>query len=254
MKLFNNVVDFLIKAKLEPSEIRRLETEREAKIIENIPTEEQEAIFCNGETVGIDWDKVVTFNDDNGLKLSQKCYRKAKKERTPNMLMAHWDVCLSSKSCFKILEKRNLSVHFLIDNDGTIFQIMDCNDIAFHAGNRPVNNNSIGVEISNAYYPKYQKHYEKQGFGPRPTWEGVRVHGRELEPFLGFYQVQIDAFMALAKSLNNAYGIKLETPQTNTVHPLAKSGKYNGIVNHYHVTKRKIDCAGLDLDKFLKNI
>ena len=74
--------------------------------------------------------------------------------REPKLFVNHWDVCLNSKSCFKVLQNRGLSVHFLIDNDGTIYQTMDMQHIAFHAGNH--NDVSIGVEISNAYYPKYQ--------------------------------------------------------------------------------------------------
>ena len=168
------------------------------------------------------------------------------------MFVVHWDVCLSSESCFKILEKRGLSVHFLIDNDGTIFQIMDCNDIGFHAGNRKVNNASIGVEISNAYYPKYQRIYEKRGFGKRPVLNGVKVHGEELEPFLGFYPVQLEALKALSSALSRAYGIPLVAPKEEGVSLEARTAKFNGVVNHYHLTKRKIDCAGLRLDKLFE--
>lgn len=259
MKLFDSVVDFLIKSKQDPASFRRNETEREAIKISNQPRQDQKSIICNGAPIAIDWDDVVTHTDPHGLLLPNNCYKKAKKERKPNMFVSHWDVCLSSKSCFNILKKRKLSVHFLIDNDGTIYQTMDCNDIAYHAGNRTVNNNSIGVEISNAYYPKYQDLYKKRGFGPRPLWKGAKVHGRELEPFLGFYPVQEKAFLALAKALNNAYGIALKTPTVNdkpvkTVYPKVRNGTYNGIVNHYHITTRKIDCAGFEIDKILKNI
>jgi hypothetical protein len=259
MKLFDDIADFLIKIKQEPEEYRRSQTEKEATHLANRPAPNQKSIICNGQPVFIDWDDVVTYKEPQGLSLPKNCYKRAKKERKPNMFVAHWDVCLSSKSCFNILKKRKLSVHFLIDNNGTIYQIMDCNNIAYHAGSRIVNDNSVGVEISNAYYPKYQDLYKKRGFGPRPLWRNVRVHQRELEPFLGFYPVQEQAFIALAKALNSIYGISLQTPSIDdepikSVYPEAKSGDYNGIVNHYHITTRKIDCAGFQIDKILKNI
>ena len=47
----------------------------------------------------------------------------------------------------RVLEKRGISTHFVIDNDGTIVQLVDCNDIAWHAGNRKVNNASIGIDL-----------------------------------------------------------------------------------------------------------
>ena len=67
-------------------------------------------------------------------------------------------------------------MHFLIDNDGTIYQMLDTQHIAWHAGiprYEGGNKRGIGVEISNAYYPKYQEWYIKHGFGERPhsrTW------------------------------------------------------------------------------------
>ena len=259
MRLFDKAINFLIKAKLDPSSQRREELDREAAEEWAKPSGNQKSIICDNKHHAIEWDNVVTFEQPDGLVLPKKCYKKQKNSRIPNMLVAHWDVCLSSKSCFNILKKRKLSVHFLIDNDGTIFQLMDCNDIGYHAGNRAVNNNSIGVEISNAYYPKYQSIYKKRGFGSRPVWKDAKVHGKTLEPFLGFYPAQEEAFIALSKALNNVYKIPLQTPQidgvtSTTVVPDVKRGEFKGIVNHFHVTNRKIDCAGFDIDKFLKNI
>ena len=214
-------------------------------------------IIANGMKHDIDWDKVIVFTQPDALELPNYCYKTVKTERKPTMFMAHWDVCLSSRSCYKILIKRKLSVHFLIDNDGTIYQIMDTNHIAWHAGNRKVNNASIGVEISNAYYPKYQNMYVKNGFGERPLWNNSRVHNRTLEPHLGFYPIQEQAFLALAKCLNKVYGIPMNAPMKNnqlvkTIYKDARSAKYKGVVNHYHITERKIDCAGFKLDEVLK--
>mgnify|MGYP003627507733 FL=1 len=259
MKLFNDICEFLIKAKQDPSITRRKETEKEADKISLEGSSQNSFIICNGNEHSIDWDNVIPFNHTSGLSLPKNCYKRAKNERKPTMFVSHWDVCLSSKSCFNILKKRKLSVHFLIDNDGTIFQLMDCNDIGFHAGNRKVNNNSVGVEISNAYYPKYQNIYRSKGFGPRPVWKNIKVHDQTLEPFLGFYPVQQQAFQALAKTLNKVYDIPLETPMNGdniltTIDPAVYKGTYKGVINHYHVTKRKIDCAGFELDKLLKEI
>ena len=259
MKLFNIICEFLARFKQNPSQFRRSETEKEAEQISLETRRDESFIICNGEQVPIAWDDVILFDSPTGFSLPKNCYKKAKNERTPTMFVSHWDVCLSSKSCFNILKKRKLSVHFLIDNDGTIYQIMDCNDIGYHAGNRKVNAKSIGVEISNAYYPKYQDIYRSEGFGPRPTWSNVEVHGRTLEPFLGFYPWQEQAFQALAKALHKAYDIPLETPVKDdtaitTVVPEVVAGTFKGVVNHYHITKRKIDCAGFNLDEVLAEI
>ena len=33
-----------------------------------------------------------------------------------------------------------------------------------------------------------------------------------------------------------------------------KAGTFKGFINHFHVTKSKIDCAGLDIKKLLNEI
>tara|TARA_Y100000310_G_scaffold298886_1_gene333238 strand:- start:323 stop:1120 length:798 start_codon:yes stop_codon:yes gene_type:complete len=250
---------FFAKFKQDSFEYRKDETNKEADKISLELERKENYIICNGEHVSIEWDNVITFDNIGGLLMPKNCYKKAKNKRTSTMFVTHWDVCLSSKSCYNILKKRKISVHFLIDNDGAIYQTMDCNDIGYHAGNWKVNTKSVGVEISNAYYPKYQNIYRSRGFGPRPIYNNVKVHGKTLEPFLGFYPVQKQAFQALAKALNKAYNIPLKAPMngdqlSQTIVPEVYKGTFKGVINHYHITKKKIDCAGFKLDEVLEEI
>ena len=158
------------------------------------------------------------------------------------------------------MKKRGISVHFAIDNDGTIYQFMDMNDIAYHAGSRKWNEASIGVEITNAFYPKYQDWYEKKGFGERPIITDASVHGKKVEKHLGFYPIQLQALQALMKAVHTATGIPLQAPldrKGNTATKVSKpvaDGRFEGFVSHYHLTNRKIDCAGLDIKNLLEGI
>ena len=71
-----------------------------------------------------------------------------------DQFVLHYDVCGVSQSCFRVLhDERNLSVQFLLDLDGTIYQTLDLRDEAWHA--TKANPRSIGVEIANlgAYPP-----------------------------------------------------------------------------------------------------
>tara|TARA_R100000030_G_scaffold20672_1_gene14903 strand:- start:1856 stop:2278 length:423 start_codon:yes stop_codon:yes gene_type:complete len=137
---------------------------------------------------------------------------------------------------------------------------MDMNDVAYHAGGKTWNNKSIGVEIANAYYPKYQSWYKKNGLEERPLVEGAKVHGKTLEPFMDFYPVQYEALKALMKAVHKATGIPLKAPldrsgNTNTtVSKKCADGKFEGFISHYHLKKTKIDCANLDLKKILETI
>jgi hypothetical protein len=245
-----------------PGTFRRIFTEREAAILEDVSASSRnrnynQTIICNGELVPIEWDKVLVWGEEGGLALPPENFRAEEGVRHPKFFVNHWDVCLSSSSCFSVLKKRGISVHFAIDNDGTIYQFMDTNDIAWHAGSKKWNNASIGVEISNAYYTKYQSWYRRKGFGERPIWDDAEVHGSPQKPFLGFYDVQLEAAKALMEAVSRHYGIPLECPLdadgelVTTVDPRCVAGRFNGFISHYNLTKRKIDCAGLDLKGLL---
>lgn len=241
-----------------PSTYRHIVTQRESHFDE-IPESAtySEHIICNGQKIPIDWAKVVTWDERGGLIARDSAYRKCDSERDITMFVNHWDVCLSARRCQKVLNSRGISVHFLIDNDGTIYQTMDMNDIAWHAGAKEWNNCSIGVEISNAYDVKYQDWYVRNGFGERPIMKDVSVHGKKLDPFLGFYDVQIKALKKLWLAVEKCTNIRWQTPLDGngnmwpTRHPIASMGEFHGYVNHFHLKRSKIDCAGLDIPRLL---
>lgn len=253
-----------------PTTYRRAWTEREASISDHKPasnayTPGDKHIVHNGKFIPIEWEKVVLWDEAGGFTANKGCYTNlsGKEDRKPTMFVNHWDVCLSSESCAKVLNKRGISVHFLIDNDGTIFQMLDTQHKAWHAGiprYEGGNSKGVGVEIANAYYPKYQSWYVKNGFGERPLQEHGYVHGKTLDPFLDFYPVQLEALKALWKACHVGIGIPLEYPKNSEgnietgIHRECERGKFHGVCNHYNFIKTKIDCAGLDLPSLLEEV
>ena len=253
-----------------PTTYRRVWTDREANISDYAPRSRcssrvENNIIHNGHHLPINWDKVILWDEPDGFRANKGCYTdlSGKADRNPTMFVNHWDVCLSSESCANILNKRGISVHFLIDNDGTIFQMLDTQHKAWHAGirnNVGGNPKGIGVEIANAYYPKYQSWYVKNGFGERPLVEDAVVHGRTLSPFMDFYPVQIQALKALWKACSDGIGIPLTYPSNSdgtlsrSVHSDCVKGTFKGICNHYNFTKTKLDCANLDLKELLSDM
>ena len=236
-----------------PNTFRRIWTDREKDIGHYYPDEVKESanesyLLYNNDYVPINWKRVVLpFN--NGGKRFTKGYKKQFSKRKIDLGVTHWDVCLNADSCFKVLTRRGLSIHFTIDNDGTIRQHLDMNHIAYHAGSTKWNAKSVGVELSNAYYPKYQSWYRQHVGEERPLVSGAIVHGTRLKPFTGFYPVQLEALKALWAAVSQACDIPLQSPTARTAYRGASSGKYRGFVHHYHLTKKKIDCAGLDLNE-----
>ena len=246
-----------------PGTHRRIYTERCSRIDEFeklvTPQKQDAHLVYRGNLIPIDWDKVVLWSEDSGLKISSSNYRSYFEKRKINSFVNHWDVCLNSKSCVNVLNKRGLSVHFVIDNDGTIYQLCDINHLCYHAG-RTVNATSIGVEIANAYYPKYQDWYVRNGFGERPIVSGETCHGSKMKDFTGFYPVQLKALQSLWKSIHEGVGIPLECPVDSSGNTLkvvdtkCARGTFKGFISHYHITRKKIDCAGLDIAALLSEI
>jgi hypothetical protein len=247
-----------------PTTFRRLWTERQADIDDHKPEEchYSNYIVYQGNFTPIEWDKVVLWSERGGLETPAGHYYSysGRPKRNIRLFVNHWDVCLSSRSCQRVLDKRGVSVHFLIDNDGTIYQTLDMQHGAWHAGSERVNRASVGVEISNAYYTKYQNWYEKNGFGRRPVVDDAWVHGNKLEEHTDFYPVQIEALKALWKAIHKAAEIPYEAPKsqfgtTSTKYEQdVKYGSFSGFISHYHVSKNKIDCAGLDIVKLLEEV
>jgi len=248
-----------------PMTFRRIWTEREADIDEHKPEHAPHYanyIVYNGNFLPIKWDKIVLWSEAAGFKARPGSYydytgRSARKVR---LFVNHWDVCLNSRSCQSVLDKKNISVHFLIDNDGTIYQTIDMQHGCWHAGSERVNRASVGVEVSNAYYPKYQDWYVRNGYGERALVEGARCQSGALAPFLDFYPVQVRALKALWEAIHQGMDIPYEAPLSqlgNTSMKYEQSVKYGdfrGFVSHYHVSKTKQDCANLDLKVLLEEV
>ena len=253
-ELIDEIINFQTEHDLKPDGLvgpmtfRRILSDREYQLEFE---KSKNHILVNGKKVPIDWDVKLDL-------IKPGAFKKYRGSRKPNMVVTHWDVCTSAEKCKRVLEARDISTHFCIDNDGVIYQFLDTNDVGWHAGK--VNNYSIGVDLSNAYYVRYNSFYERKGHGLRPVLTDSRVHGVKLKPHLGYYPVQIEAYKHLVKTLCNHYKIPFVVPMTTerllmtSVHNSAANGKFKGIVCHYHLTKRKIDCAGLELKKIIDSL
>jgi N-acetylmuramoyl-L-alanine amidase len=188
----------------------------------------------------------------------------------------HYDVCGTSRQCFKILQdKRNLSVHFMLDVDGTIYQTLDLKERAWHAGT--ANDFSVGIEVAHigAYpapgHPVMRSWYgedEKGSFVTFPKWmpeTGIRTPdfiARPERPGLisgevqgksywmhDYTKEQHEALARLTGALSRILpAIRLDVPRdpkTGSPRTDALSGDelatYGGVLGHLHVTTNKTD-------------
>ncbi len=185
----------------------------------------------------------------------------------------HYDVAGTARFCFYILQdRRTLSVQFLLDVDGTIYQTLDLKERAWHAGG--ANDLSVGIEIAHmgAYSTPegIQRYYAfdelgpyfvlpasaresgvlSPGFIPRPARKELisgKIHGQTLYQY-DFTNEQYAALIKLTATLHRALpGIALDVPRNpdGTVRTNVLSEEelatWSGLIGHYHVTRGKID-------------
>jgi N-acetyl-anhydromuramyl-L-alanine amidase AmpD len=90
----------------------------------------------------------------------------------------HYDVAGVSQSCFRTLhDQRALSVQFMLDIDGTIYQTLDLKERAWQA--TKANSRSIGIEIANiGAYSLKGTSAEQQEHNPLSQWYRKDENGR----------------------------------------------------------------------------
>lgn len=202
-----------------------------------------------------------------------------------DQFVLHYDVCGTSRQCFKILhDRRELSVHFLLDVDGTLYQTLDLSDTAWHA--RQANSRSVGIEIANigAYPPgdgTLDEWYPTDEHGPfvrLPEWmkvTGIRtpafvarparperisgaIHGREYEMH-DLTPEQYATLVKLAAGLCRTFpALAPDCPRDAEGRVRAEAlsdeefAQFHGILGHFHITKDKQDPGpAFDWERFL---
>lgn len=201
-------------------------------------------LIIAGEAVPVTF-PVVTWLDPGGMSFyGQKGWRKRRDPsgKGVNLLVLHWDVCFSSRQCFRVLLKRNRSVHLMLDGNGTVYQALDLAEArAYHAG--LVNNRSVGVECSCPVLLKY-KHRQDP---PRPIVTEPHVHRRGTWQHLDFYDIQKKRVVELAEAICEIFGIPRVLPMDGEqVSRRLAPPRFRGVCGHYHVSKTKPD-PGLSL-------
>lgn len=197
------------------------------------------------------------------------------KEKVDQFVL-HYDACGTSRQCFEVLhDDRGLSIHFMIDLDGTIYQTLDLKERAWHA--TVSNSRSIGVEIANvgAYTvgepDPFAKWYAKDsdgrwritlpqklgdggiltpGFVGRPARNKVitgSIQGKRRRQF-DLTDQQYDALIKLTATLCTIFPkIACDYPRDDEGRLIPrklsdeKLATFGGVLGHYHIQSDKID-------------
>ena len=210
-------------------------------------------------------------------------------QKVVDQFVLHFDVCGVSRTCFNVLHDHlGLSVHFMLDIDGTIYQTLDVKERAWHATTS--NSRSVGIEIANmGAYAKVEgsalenwyaqdaqgRTYitlpEKIGDGGVLTTNFVgrparnelvvgEVQGRTLIQY-DFTPEQYKALAHLTAALTKVLPlIKCDYPRDAEGKLITRKlddeqlQNYQGVIGHYHIQTNKTDPGpALDWDYVINN-
>jgi N-acetyl-anhydromuramyl-L-alanine amidase AmpD len=167
--------------------------------------------------------------------------------------VVHHDGCQDSRTCFHVLHnERGLSVHFLIDNDGTIFQTLDLVDCAFQAAG--VNEVSIGVELANR---GDAQRFPNDYHGKRDKVT-CSIHGHQFLAY-EYTKAQVESMISLGRAMARVFpNLPQSFPAGGDGEPmwtaLSDPREYSGYLGHYHVTDQKWDPGPFDFKMFASKI
>lgn len=197
-------------------------------------------------------------------------------QKVVDQFVIHFDVCGTSRRCFQVLQDvRDLSVHFMLDLDGTIYQTLDAKERAWHATSS--NSRSVGIEIANiGAYPSpdaraLSEWYSRDSAGKtritlperygdggirtpgfvgrpaRPEPVTGEIQGQQLAQY-DFTPEQYRALIHLTAALCKVF------PKLRCDYPREASGqlargklrddqldRYQGVLGHYHIQSNKVD-------------
>lgn len=193
-----------------------------------------------------------------------------------DQFVLHFDVCGTASQCFYILhDRRGLSVHFMLDVDGTLYQTLDLKERAWHATKS--NDRSIGIEIANigAYAPNetkdpFEAWYRRDDAGltyltfPSFVRGQERFRGRVLrprrnEPVVGkvrdqeyrqydYTPEQYATLIRLSAALCDIFPkLRADVPRMPDGRIFDRTltdeqwASFSGILGHYHVQSNKSD-------------
>lgn len=200
--------------------------------------------------------RVIKWDESEGFNFTpNKKYGKATKPYS--QFTVHWSATYTAKHTYTGLISRGLSCNFIIgdDLDATIYQCLDLINYGWSQGNG-CNGLGAGVEVSyqggawakNFYTPALVKQYKVQNH----EMVTAPIHGTKTKVFLPT-EAQMNSLYNLIWGYCELFEIPAKFPRDNKgnflVTNLKDPTEYKGLLNHYNISRGKMDTAGLDLQR-----
>ena len=185
--------------------------------------------------------RVRTWHESGGLQ-----FPVTKTRSETRVVVLHWTGAENPpEALHRNMVRAGLAVHFVIDQEGRIWQMMDADRFGAHCAAHGANSYSVGVELIN------------RGSGLDLPDKGVLrpelseiIHGKAVR-YAGFTYLQMLACLALTETLCRAYALPMVVPLRGkdvlpTAMTLSEARRWRGCAGHFQFEPGKVD-PGLEL-------
>jgi N-acetylmuramoyl-L-alanine amidase len=202
-----------------------------------------------------------------GVRYNRRNWRKNPKlnhiQSLVNQFFLHHSGLYRAADTFNVLHnQRRLSVHFILDDSGLIYQTLDLKEKAWHGGQN--NTMSVGIEIdSRAHagrFPDAYDEYHCKKYGVMPRRKRIDLVQKSWTTGYEYNDKQYEALIRLAIGLKNIF------PKMNPMdfprdkngriikHIISEPKKHSGVICHYNNSTNKNDPISFDDYRFLKGV
>jgi N-acetylmuramoyl-L-alanine amidase len=188
----------------------------------------------------------------------------SKLQKIIKQFVLHHSGLYHSKDTFTVLHcQRKLSVQFILDDDGTLYQTLDLVEKAWQAGGN--NQMSFGIEIdSRALAVKFPEAYDdnnQQRYHLLPRFKrldkvqnqwitGYEYNNKQYETLIRLGMAVVEIFPLIKQSSDFP-----RTASGNIIKSAIPNPKaWNGFMGHYNITTAKIDPISFDHERFLQGV
>jgi hypothetical protein len=215
--------------------------------------------------------RVILNTEKDGIKFSKFHQHDPKKlvkgQKLIKNIALHWTHGTKAKNDANFMESLGLSVNFLIEDDfqnnggatediATVYQSLRLDQSGFSQGKcditaKSMNTNSVGIEIVYKGLYENNKWYKgRAGSSAHPSVVAP-IHGTTMHvnlPSEAQYRALALTIWGSAKLLDIPLNFCKDT--TRIKDPV----NFEGIICHFQLTKRKIDPAGIDMNRIEKDV
>lgn len=234
---------------------------------------------------GYDQSRVVVYEEDrktgkkkekiiSGKRYDGRSFKKLNLSALQSIItqfFLHHSGLYHSDTTFNVLHnERKLSVHFILDDDGTLYQTLDLVECAWHGGKN--NTCSVGIEIdsramANQKPDAYDEYHQKKNRVLPRNKVLDNVHGDWIIGY-DYNDNQYNTLIRLGKALTDVFPKINNRPIEDKMiadFPRDVYGKIEkkmipnpikhcGFICHFHVSENKVDPISFDFNRFLEGI